>query len=110
MFGTCVVSTSSVRRKAELGTVESDQPAAEHGGVAWQRPAALVPGLGSASDGLISWAPGLGAANDEARHGAARDRGAVGDGGAAGDGGSSTLEWGATRDAGATRDGGGAAE
>ena len=63
-----------MRRKAERGAVGSGQPAAEDGGVAWQRPAALVPGLGPASDGLISWPPGLGVANDGARHGAREGR------------------------------------
>jgi hypothetical protein len=44
-----------VRRRAERGTYSSGQPAAEDGGVAWQRPAAPAPSLGLASDDPLSW-------------------------------------------------------
>jgi hypothetical protein len=61
--------------------------------VAWQRPTAPAPGLGSANDDPLSWPPDLGAAEDGARHGTAGDGGAVGDGGAMGDSGGDAPEW-----------------
>jgi hypothetical protein len=81
----------------------SSQTAGESGGPAWQRPATPALGLGLASDGPLSWPPGLGAAEDRAQHGAA------GDGGAVGDGGAGAPEWAAARDGGAAGDGGGGA-
>ena len=53
------------------------------------RPAAL--GLGSASDGPLSWTPGLGVAEGGARH--AQQWTEVGMGGATGDGSGGAAKW-----------------